>query len=91
MKHTVKIGHFGCWHDSDSIKPAPDDIVAVDVGNGIVSSFITVDKPDSWCNECDMPFMGNGNDGSDRLCSRIPIKCQGDMIFKSIDTLLEHL
>ena len=91
MKHTVKIGRFGCWNSKHSVKPAPDDIIAVDDGHGIVSSFIAVNKPDGWCNSCDMPFMGNGNDSSDRLCSYIHIKCQGRVIFKSLDTILEHI
>lgn len=91
MKHTVKIGRFGCWNNRNSVKPAPDDIVSVDDGHGIVSSFIVVNTTDGRCADCDMPFMGNGNDASDRLCSRIPIKCPVDVIFKSLDTILEHI
>lgn len=91
MKHTVKIGRFGCWNDSNSVRPVPDDIVLVDDGHGIVSSFIVMNKSDGWCDDCDMPFIGDSNDASDRLCSHIPIRCQGNIILKSLDTLLESI
>ena len=91
MKHTVKIGSLGCWNDSNSVRPAPGDIISVDDGHGIVSSFIATDKCDGYCDDCDMPFIGDSNDDSERLCSYIPIKCCGSVIFRSLDTVPEHI
>ena len=91
MKHTVKIGRFGCWQDRHAVKPVPDDIISVDDGHGAVSSFIVMDKTDGWCDDCDMPFINGSNKASDRLCSHIPVRCQGSIILKSIDTILEHI
>ena len=91
MKHTVKIGRLGCWKDRHAVKPVPGDIVSVDDGHGTVSSFIVIDKPGGWCNDCDMPFIDDSNDASDRLCAHIPVRCLGSIMLKSIDTILEHI
>ena len=91
MNHVVKIGRFGCWQDSHAVKPVLGDIISVDDGHGIVSSFIVTDKSKGWCDDCDMPFIGDSNKASDRLCSHIPVKCQGSIILKSLDTILEHI